>query len=73
MLVGAERDGRKLERTWSGLVEARYETLNRESGERTRFTLLLARDGPLAGLPVQIRHRPNWWFDIVLDLVEPPG
>jgi len=33
--------------------------------------ILAGTEGPLRGVPVQIRYQPNWWFQAVLNLA--PG
>jgi hypothetical protein len=53
-----------------GLVHADFETLNRGTGSRTTFELEYATDGPLAGVPTLIRHKPRWWLEAVLKLEE---
>jgi hypothetical protein len=52
------------------LVHASFETLNRGTGSRTTFELEYAIDGPLAGVPTLIRHKPRWWLEAVLKLEE---
>jgi len=52
------------------LVRARFQVLNHQSGKTTDFDLLVPRDGPLRGIPVQIVHQPNWWFQVVLNLAK---
>jgi hypothetical protein len=54
------------------LVHAEFETRNRGTGSRTTFELDYATDGPLAGVPILIRHRPRWWLEAVLTLEEEP-
>lgn len=51
-----------------GLVRAEFGTLNRTKGSRTTFQLEYATEGPLAGVPTLIRHRPRWWLEAVLTL-----
>ena len=50
------------------VVHAEFGTLNRTKGTRTSFELEYAADGPLAGVPTLIRHRPRWWLEAVLTL-----
>ena len=50
------------------LLRAEFETLNRGAGTRNTFTLEYAADGPLAGVPTLIRHKPRWWLEAVLTL-----
>jgi hypothetical protein len=49
-------------------VHADFGTLNRTAGTRTTFELEYAADGPHAGVPTLIRHRPRWWLEAVLTL-----
>ena len=51
-------------------VHAEFETLNRSTGSRNTFELVYATDGPLAGVPTVIRHKPRWWLEAVLTLEE---
>ena len=62
-------------RTYHDLVLARFENFNQTTKQRTGFELLLGTKGKLRGVPVQIRHQPNWWFQAVLNLMTPesPG
>jgi len=50
------------------VVHAEFGTLNRAKGTRTTFALEYAAEGPLAGVPTLIRHRPRWWLEAVLTL-----
>ena len=52
----------------SALAHAEFETLNRSTGSHTTFELDYAIDGPLAGVPTLIRHKPRWWLEAVLKL-----
>jgi hypothetical protein len=57
-------------------LHAEFGTLNRTAGTRTSFELEYAAEGPQAGVPVLIRHRPRWWLEAVLTLeqgTEPRG
>ena len=54
----------------AAVVHADFETLNRSAGTRNTFELEYAADGPLAGVPTLIRHRPRWWLEAVLTLEE---
>ena len=62
---------RRVGHTYHDLKEARFHVLNRATGKKTYFTLLLGTAGSLRGAPVQIDYQPNWWFRIVLNL-QPP-
>ena len=62
------KDGKKLDRNYRDLIRASFSTLNHDSGERSTFELLLGNAGELRGVPVQIVHQPNWWFQVELNL-----
>jgi hypothetical protein len=47
-------------------VHAAFETLNRGTGSRSTFELEYPTDGPMAGVPTLIKHRPRWWLEAVL-------
>jgi hypothetical protein len=61
----------KVERTYHDLEEERFHVLNRATGKKTYFALLLGTTGSLRGVPVQIDYQPNWWFRIILNLRTP--
>ena len=62
----------KVVREYRDLDEARFHTLNRVTGQKTYFNVLLGRKGDLRGAPVQVNYQPNWWFKIVLNLKASP-
>ena len=62
----------RLEKTYRDLVNARFSVLNQTTREVTYFELLLGTSGNLRGVPVQIIHQPNWWFQVVLNLDPKP-
>lgn len=66
------KNGPPLERSYRNLLKARFSVLNRQSGKRSSFELLLGTVGGLRGVPVQIVHQPNWWFRAVLNLEPGP-
>ncbi|MBL8178535.1 MAG: hypothetical protein JNK48_27935 [Bryobacterales bacterium] len=55
--------------TVQGLLESEFAVLNRATGKTTRFQMTYGVDTPLAGVPVRIVFRPNWWFEAELNLV----
>jgi hypothetical protein len=62
------KTGRVLERKYTDLLRTRFSVLNHQSRETTTFELLVGTTGKLRGVPVQIVHQPNWWFQVVLNL-----
>lgn len=61
------KNGTALEATYRNLVRAEFSVVNHKL-ERSSFELFLATDGEISGMPVQIVHQPNWWFQVVLNL-----
>lgn len=51
-------------------VHATFEARARVTGERYRFELAYAGDGPMSGVPVLIRYQPRWWLQVELVLDE---
>jgi hypothetical protein len=62
------KKGAKVEKPYSDLLDLEFVVTNQASGERTNFQTLVGTTGPLRGVPVQIVHQPNWWFQVVLNL-----
>ena len=62
------KKGAKVERSYKDLLNLEFETLNQANGEKTEFELFVGTKGDLAGVPIQIVHQPNWWFQVVLNL-----
>jgi hypothetical protein len=58
-----------LEKRYTSLVQTEFETRNHETGDESSFEVLFGTSGEWRGVPVQIRHQPNFWFQIVLDLI----
>jgi hypothetical protein len=58
-----------LDRSYRGLKNAHFEVLAQESGTKTVFDVLLGTQGNLCRVPLQINYQPNWWFQIVLNLM----
>lgn len=62
------KDGTKLERVYRDALHASFLVVNLHTKERTTFELLLGTRSDLRGVPLQIVHKPNWWFQVVLNL-----
>jgi hypothetical protein len=60
--------GEKLERTYNDLLQARFQVLNHDTGEKTAFTLLLGTSAPIDGVPVRVVYQPSWWIQVFLNL-----
>ena len=66
------KDGTTLKSSCSNLVRAEFSVLNHKS-ERSNFELLVGTDGELRGVPVRILYRPNFWFEVELNLDNAAG
>lgn len=49
-------------------LESDFAVRNRATGKTSRFRMMYGAAGPLAGVPVRIVFRPNWWFEAELNL-----
>jgi hypothetical protein len=58
-----------LDRTYRHLTEAHFVVAGEETGAKSPFDILLGTEGNLRGAPLQITYQPNWWFQIILNLV----
>jgi hypothetical protein len=67
--VNSSRGGTLTERTYDDLLQADFVSSHQTTGKRVYFTILLGTQGDLRGVPVQIRYQPNWWFQVVLNLL----
>ena len=61
--------GGVMEQTYRNLQLAHFEVLNQETGVTSTFEILLGTEGNLRGAPVQITYQPNWWFQVILNLL----
>jgi hypothetical protein len=67
--VNASKGGTLLERSYADLLQADFVSTHATTGKKVYFTILLGTQGDLRGTPVQIRYQPNWWFQVVLNLM----
>lgn len=65
-LVTSEEPGRAGTRA----VDAELDILTVSTGAHTRFAMVTAIDGPLAGVPLTVRWQPRWWLEVGLHLTE---
>lgn len=62
------RNGPIVEKTFMKLMDLEFMVRNQASGEQTYFETFIGTAGDFVGVPVQIVHQPNWWFQVVLNL-----
>jgi hypothetical protein len=67
--VNSSKGGTLTQNAYDELLQADFVSSNQTTGRRVNFTILLGTQGALRGVPVQIRYQPNWWFQIVLNLL----
>jgi hypothetical protein len=61
------------DRTYEDLLETDFVSEHQATGKRVYFTIYTGTKGDLRGVPVQIRYQPNWWFQVVLNLLPKPA
>jgi hypothetical protein len=65
-----------INQTYHNLQEMRFRSHRHDNGNNEDFSLLVGTSGTLRGIPIQIRYQPNWWFQVILNLLpsaEPVG
>jgi len=67
--VNGAKGGTLAEQTYTDLLETDFVSTHKETGKRVFFAVFVGRRGDLRGVPVQIRYQPNWWFQVVLNLL----
>ena len=67
--VSSSKGGMLTEQTYTALLQTDFVSANQTTGKKVSFTILLGTQGALRGVPVQIRYQPNWWFQVVLNLL----
>jgi hypothetical protein len=59
--------------TYKDMLQADFDSVHQATSKRVYFTIVLGTEGTLRGVPVQIRYQPNFWFQIVLNLLPQPS
>jgi hypothetical protein len=54
--------------TYRHPLRASFSVLNHSDNTTSTFELVIPREGPWKGTPVEIVHQPNWWFQVILSL-----
>ena len=60
-----------LDATHKDVLQLDFVSAHKQTGKKVYFTIYVGRQGALRGVPVQICYQPNWWFQVVLNLL--PG
>jgi hypothetical protein len=69
--VNASKGGVLTDATYKDVLQADFVSSNQATSKRVYFTIILGTQGALRGVPVQIRYQPNFWFQVVLNLLPP--
>ncbi len=67
--VQLHANGGSLDRAYRHLLNAHFDVACQETGTKSNFDIVLGTEGKLKGTPVQINYQPNWWFQVVLNLL----
>jgi hypothetical protein len=62
-----------LESSYRNLQQLDFVSTHKLTGKKVYFSLLVGTEGDWRGVPVQIRYQPNWWFQVVLNLMPADG
>jgi hypothetical protein len=65
----ALRGGASLDSSYQKLQEAHFEVIGKEAESKSSFDILIGTEGKLRGAPIQITYQPNWWFQVILNLM----
>jgi hypothetical protein len=57
-----------LDRAYKNVLQLDFVSTHKLTNKKVYFTLYVATQGTLRGVPVQICYQPNWWFQVVLNL-----
>jgi hypothetical protein len=58
-----------LDTTHKNLLQLDFVSTHKITGKKVYFTVYSGTQGALRGVPVQICYQPNWWFQVVLNLL----
>jgi hypothetical protein len=55
--------------THKNLLQLDFASTHKLTGKKVFFTIFVGTEGASRGVPVQICYQPNWWFQVVLNLL----
>lgn len=62
-----------LSTTHKDLLQLDFVSAHKLTGKKVNFSVFTGTQGALKGVPVQICYQPNWWFQVVLNLLPDKG
>jgi hypothetical protein len=67
--VGLHGNGGAIDQTYHHLRQGHFEVACQETGTKSIFDIVIGMEGNLRGAPLQITYQPNWWFQVILNLM----
>jgi hypothetical protein len=58
-----------VDKAYNNLVRFDFVSIHKPTGRKSEFSITTATQGALREVPVQIAYQPNWWFQVVLNLL----
>jgi hypothetical protein len=58
-----------LETIHKNVLQLDFVSTHKLTGKKVYFTIYAGSEGALRGVPVQICYQPNWWFQVILNLL----
>lgn len=58
-----------VDQAYKNMARLDFVSVHKPTGRKSEFSITTATQGPLRGIPVQIAYQPNWWFQVVLNLL----
>jgi hypothetical protein len=58
-----------VDQAYHRMVRLDFVSTHKPTGRQSEFSIYTATQGPLRGVPVQIAYEPNWWFQVLLNLL----
>lgn len=58
-----------VDNVYKKMLRLDFVSIHKPTGRKSEFAICTATQGGLRGIPVQIAYQPNWWFQVVLNLL----
>jgi hypothetical protein len=58
-----------LDATYRKVLQLDFVSTHKLTGKQVDFKVYVGSEGTRRGVPVQICYQPNWWFEVILNLV----
>jgi len=67
--LGGPNNSVLLDTKHKNLLQLDFISTHKLTGKKVYFTIYAGTQGALRGVPIQICYQPNWWFEVVLNLL----